>query len=265
VTDEDGNVVSKHKYLPFGREFSNAGADEVNTHKFTGHERDKGTGLDYMLARYYGNNLPRFLSPDPIPGTLQVPQSWNRYTYSLNNPIRYIDPFGEEYVDSTGQKLKDETLEKGNDDEKDTVTELEEEEEEVSTEISDQVVLVVVDAEGTPVEGTEASFENTDENYSSEYAKGQEQVKALDPDGSKGYQLRVKNGEYKPTAIDSDGTITKSTITIFKGSISRDSTLNKMDRQEAVRRVFAHESHHGLGRAHRPGHGHFPPGIYGGQ
>ena len=57
-----------------------------------------GTELDYMYARYYGpENLFRFLSVDPILGSAKpnLPQSWNRSAYVLNNPILMIDPDGE--------------------------------------------------------------------------------------------------------------------------------------------------------------------------
>jgi len=51
-----------------------------------------------MLARYYSSGLGRFLSPDPSNNESdpENPQSWNRYTYVLNNPLRYTDPDGLE-------------------------------------------------------------------------------------------------------------------------------------------------------------------------
>ncbi len=52
-----------------------------------------------MLARYYGADLGRFLSTDPIVKrrkNSRFPERWNRYTYSLNNPIKYFDPDGRE-------------------------------------------------------------------------------------------------------------------------------------------------------------------------
>jgi RHS repeat-associated protein len=96
ITDPNGNVVSTHKYLPFGEELTPP--PSTNTHEFTGHERDAETGLDYMLARYYASSLGRFLGVDPLAESAKrsVPQTWNRYTYSLNNPLRYVDPTGEE-------------------------------------------------------------------------------------------------------------------------------------------------------------------------
>ena len=54
------------------------------------------TGLDYFGARYFSSTLGRFTSPDPLmaSGRPNNPQTWNRYTYTLNNPLRYIDPLG---------------------------------------------------------------------------------------------------------------------------------------------------------------------------
>jgi hypothetical protein len=51
-----------------------------------------------MLARYHSPGLGRFLSTDPAPESsrLRAPQTWNRYTYVVNNPLAYIDPTGEE-------------------------------------------------------------------------------------------------------------------------------------------------------------------------
>ncbi len=58
--------------------------------KFTGKERDTESGLDYFGARYYGSNMGRFMSPDPFlnSGHPSDPQTWNRYTYGLNNPFK---------------------------------------------------------------------------------------------------------------------------------------------------------------------------------
>ncbi len=95
ITDVMGQPISTHKYLPFGEELNPP--PSTNSHRFTGHERDKETGLDYMLARYYSPaGTMRFASVDPGDDTqLENPQSWNKYAYVENNPLKFLDPNGK--------------------------------------------------------------------------------------------------------------------------------------------------------------------------
>lgn len=51
-------------------------------------------GHDYMHARYYSPNLGRFVSVDPVGVSMGSSQSWNRYSYVLNNPLKLVDPDG---------------------------------------------------------------------------------------------------------------------------------------------------------------------------
>jgi RHS repeat-associated protein len=67
-----------------------------------GKERDAESGLDNFGARYYGSNMGRMMSPDPMGGDMTNPQSLNRYAYVLNNPLRFTDPTGL-YVCKDGQ------------------------------------------------------------------------------------------------------------------------------------------------------------------
>jgi RHS repeat-associated protein len=95
VTDANGNLQQQSDYFPYGGEIViNAG--DPNHYKFTGKERDAESGLDNFGARYFGSSLGRFMSPDPLlnsghPGN---PQTWNRYSYALNNPLKIKDPTG---------------------------------------------------------------------------------------------------------------------------------------------------------------------------
>ena len=61
---------------------------------FTGKMRDTETNLDYFGARYDASALGRFMSPDPLGGNLSNPQSLNRYSYAINNPLVFTDPTG---------------------------------------------------------------------------------------------------------------------------------------------------------------------------
>jgi RHS repeat-associated protein len=64
------------------------------TRGFTGHEEIDPVGLVHMNGRVYDAELGRFLSADPVVQDLSNLQSWNRYTYVLNNPLSMTDPTG---------------------------------------------------------------------------------------------------------------------------------------------------------------------------
>jgi len=59
-----------------------------------GQTRDASTGLMYYGARFFDPALGRFLSPDSIVPQPGNPQSLNRYSYTLNNPLKYTDSSG---------------------------------------------------------------------------------------------------------------------------------------------------------------------------
>jgi RHS repeat-associated protein len=100
-------VVSRHDFKPFGEElFAGTGGrtatqgysvTEGLRQRFTRKERDSETGLDYFGARYYANLQGRFTEPDRIflDQGIVDPQSWNLYSYVRNNPLQYVDDFGE--------------------------------------------------------------------------------------------------------------------------------------------------------------------------
>src|SRR5206468_285658 len=50
--------------------------------------------FDYAFARYYSSRLGRFLSTDPLGGSIGSLQSHNAYAYTRNNPLNAIDPSG---------------------------------------------------------------------------------------------------------------------------------------------------------------------------
>lgn len=65
---------------------------------FTGHEHLPYFNLLNMNGRLYDPALGRFLSPDPYVQMPESSQNFNRYTYALNNPLKYNDPNGEFFL-----------------------------------------------------------------------------------------------------------------------------------------------------------------------
>jgi RHS repeat-associated protein len=81
------------KFYPYGTERPSATTN--GTEKFTGYLRDGETGLDYADQRYEQPGMGRFLTADPgNAGYLSNPQSLNRYSYVLDDPINNQDPEG---------------------------------------------------------------------------------------------------------------------------------------------------------------------------
>lgn len=87
-------LSSAYDYFPFG-EFMKTYEENEEKFAFTGKERDRETGYDYFGARYYDSEIGRFMSVDPLADKYT---SWSPYTYTLNNPNRYIDPDGREVI-----------------------------------------------------------------------------------------------------------------------------------------------------------------------
>ena len=99
VTDINGNVVWRADYEPFGN-LATLTETLPNTHQFLGKEVDAETSLHYLGARFYDGSIGRFLSMDPLllrgrpDSALKIPQRLGLYTYSTNNPYRFLDPDG---------------------------------------------------------------------------------------------------------------------------------------------------------------------------
>jgi RHS repeat-associated protein len=74
---------------------------------FTGHRHNnvgagaEDVGLIYMNARFYVPGIGRFASADTLVPDPMNPQQFNRYSYVLNNPLRYSDPTGRMCYDHT--------------------------------------------------------------------------------------------------------------------------------------------------------------------
>ncbi len=105
ITDHLGSITmmvdnyddyNEIRYDPWGnRTVQESFLDEVIDRGYTGHEHLDQLGLIDMKGRMYDPRLGRFLSPDPFIQTSTDPQNFNRYSYCLNNPLKYTDPSGD--------------------------------------------------------------------------------------------------------------------------------------------------------------------------
>jgi RHS repeat-associated protein len=93
TTDRAGRLVAETRYQPYGQERWSSGATPTDF-GFTGQRHEASFGLLDYNARYYSPVLGRFISPDsivPAPGSAG---GFNRYAYTYNNPLKYVDPSG---------------------------------------------------------------------------------------------------------------------------------------------------------------------------
>ena len=90
VSDSSGGLDSSISYHPYG----STRTGSVSTDKKFTCQRLDDTGLYYYNARYYEPQIGRFISPDTVVQNFANPQSLNRYSYVLNNPLKYSDPSG---------------------------------------------------------------------------------------------------------------------------------------------------------------------------
>ncbi len=99
------NRIQKFSYDPWGKRrnptnwmvpdvSSDSSKMGITDMGFTGHEMLDELGLIHMNGRIYDPLLGRFLSADPTVQFLGFCDSYNRYSYVLNNPLRYTDPSG---------------------------------------------------------------------------------------------------------------------------------------------------------------------------
>ncbi|MCP4371085.1 MAG: hypothetical protein GY797_23665 [Deltaproteobacteria bacterium] len=100
ITNHEAKVIDYFRYDVLGNKIrtgTSPGADDpfqYTQNGFTGHEHIGSAQLIHMNGRVYDSSLGRFLSPDPIIQNPYNPQSLNRYSYVMNNPLSIIDPSG---------------------------------------------------------------------------------------------------------------------------------------------------------------------------
>jgi RHS repeat-associated protein len=95
LTDANGNIVAEYEYDAWGNILSQTGSmASEDPLRYAGYYYDEETGLYYLMARYYDAEIGRFLTRDSFHGFEDEPLSINKYLYTKNNPISYVDPNG---------------------------------------------------------------------------------------------------------------------------------------------------------------------------
>ena len=104
LRNSEESTIQEYSFDAWGRRRSPSNWNNYDTSSepplfadrgFTGHEHMSEFKLINMNGRLYDPVLGRFLSPDNYVQSPDFTQSFNRYSYSLNNPLLYSDPSGE--------------------------------------------------------------------------------------------------------------------------------------------------------------------------
>jgi len=103
LSDEAGNVVEEFQYSPFGGLVSHNPADIDTPFLYNGRDgvMTDDTGLYYMRARFYNPETRRFVNRDVLLGGVADGQTLNRFAYVTGEPVRFVDPFGLNGLESS--------------------------------------------------------------------------------------------------------------------------------------------------------------------
>ena len=94
IYNSSGTAVFSAEYDPWGVQRQLANSIRYNR-GYCGHEMLNDLQAINMNGRLYDPYIARFLSPDNYVQLPTSAQSFNRYSYCLNNPLKYVDPDGE--------------------------------------------------------------------------------------------------------------------------------------------------------------------------
>jgi RHS repeat-associated protein len=106
ILDKDNRLVNEYSYDAWGRKRSPESWEldlrylrdmpmtEFSRRGYTKHEQLPEFQLINMNGRMYDPITRQMTSPDILEFDILTTQSYNRFAYSLNNPLKYIDPSG---------------------------------------------------------------------------------------------------------------------------------------------------------------------------
>ena len=95
ITTTNGTVKQHLHYLPWGETYVDQKSNRFDgvRYTFSAKEKDAETGYSYFGARYYSSDLSVWLSVDPMSDKYP---SLSPYVYCADNPVKLVDPNGEE-------------------------------------------------------------------------------------------------------------------------------------------------------------------------
>ncbi len=104
ITNATGTKLKEYSFDPWGRRrnpddwtFNNVPSVSITSKGFTMHEHMDKFNLINMNGRVYDPVMGQFLSPDPFIQNPFSTQNFNRYSYCMGNPLKYVDPSGYSY------------------------------------------------------------------------------------------------------------------------------------------------------------------------
>lgn len=109
ITEIKGNIIAEQDFDPWGQRrnptdwsYTNIPAPPAWLFRgYTGHEHLPQFSLINMNGRMYDPQNARMLSADPILHDASSSQAYNKYSYCINNPLKYTDPSGYDFSFST--------------------------------------------------------------------------------------------------------------------------------------------------------------------
>jgi RHS repeat-associated protein len=104
LTNTGGHVVQTYETDEFGRPLVSMGTI-AQPFGYAGEAADQETGFIYLRARMYDPDGGRFLQRDYVNGAVLNPKSFDRYLYTGNNPVSYVDPSGLVKIEVHFRKL----------------------------------------------------------------------------------------------------------------------------------------------------------------
>ena len=105
ITDQTGAVVQNYSFDAWGRRrnpsnwtYNNLPVHSLFSRGYTSHEHLDAFNLINMNGRVYDPLLGRFLNPDNVVQSPFNTQSYNRYSYCINDPLGHTDPSGDFFI-----------------------------------------------------------------------------------------------------------------------------------------------------------------------